>query len=416
MADSEFSRASVRAAIAAWMGFFVGPNAVLSSTQGQFMVPMARDFGLSRTMISVVFLISPLGVAVCLPAAGRAMDRWGLRRVLIPGLVCFSLCCMATAFVHSLWLLLVVTSLLSVTAAMHSSVGYAKVISQWFDRRRGTVLGLAVALGSGAGSALFPQFVGRLLASHGWRGAWIGLGSVVLALGLPVMILLLHQPPRDARAPAPMSAADHAPASADGATRREALTSVSFWLIFVAILCTMTALLGTVLHAFPMLTDRGFAPDVATTAVSLIFVGSIIGQFSSGLLLDSWDSPRAALPFFITALFGVLIVHTTHAQASLLTGAVLLGAALGAENGLAAYLTSRYFGLRAYGSIFSWVFSAACLGVAVGLLLMGGAHDVFGSYAPMRYVFCLLVLAGITCIALLGPYVYSRRTATPDHG
>jgi MFS family permease len=387
------------------MGLFVGPNAILSSTQGMFMVPMAETFGLSRTMISVVLLISPLGVTLFLPIAGRAMDRWGLRSVLIPGLIAFGLLQILLSVVQNLWQLVAVMALVSVSAAMHSSVGYAKVISQWFDRRRGTVLGLAVALGSGVGSALFPQIMQAMISGYSWRAAYVVLGVIVIVLGLPVLLPLLREP-ETARAGHKASADD---ASLPGATRSEALRNPTFWLIFTSILLTMTALLGTVMHAHPMLTEHGFSPALATTGVSFIFLGSIIGQLTSGFLVDAWESPRAALPFFVVALAGVLVLHSATTSTAMLTGALLLGTALGAENGLAAYLTSRYFGLRAYGSIFSWTFAAATLGVAVGLMMMGVAHDMTGSYAPMRTVFSIFVGISVLCIALLGPYTYRSR-------
>jgi MFS family permease len=407
MRESEFTRPAIGAAVAAWMGFFVGPNAILASTQGQFMTPLEQTFGLTRTMVSVVLLLSPLGVTLCLPAAGRAMDRWGLRRILLPGLVLFGGLHIVMSQARSLWQLVSLMSLISVAAAMHSSVGYAKLVAQWFDRRRGTVLGLAVALGSGLGSALYPQLIRVLIGTYSWRAGYIGLGTVVLVLGFPLLWALLREPKARHSRASPLKQGEHLP----GATRGEALRGLTFWLIFTSILLTMTALLGTVIHAYPMLTERGFSPTIAATTVSCVYLGSIAGQISSGLLLDSWQSPRAALPYFILALIGVLTVHSAVHTATLLVGAAMLGTALGAENALAAYLTSRYFGLRAYGAIYGWTFAAACLGAALGLLLMGAVHDLAGDYRPMRLVFGAFVAVSVLCILLLGPYVYRR---TPD--
>jgi MFS family permease len=405
MRESEFTAPAVGAAVAAWMGFFVGPNAILSSTQGQFMAPLEETFGLNRTMVSVVLLLSPLGVTLCLPAAGRAMDRWGLRKVLLPGVLLFGALHVIMSQARSLWQLVSLMSLISVAAAMHSSVGYAKLIAQWFDRRRGTVLGIAVALGSGLGSALYPQLMRVLISAYSWRAGYIGLGIVVLLLGFPLLWILLREPSKRPRA-AVAASLEHLP----GATRSEALRGRTFWLIFLSILLTMTALLGTVIHAYPMLTERGFSSTVAATAISCVFLGSVAGQLCSGLLLDAWQSPRAALPFFIAALIGVLTVHSATHTGSLLPGAAMLGTALGAENALAAYMTSRYFGLRAYGAIYGWTFAAACLGAALGLLLMGAAHDLAGDYRPMRLVFGVFVAVAVLCILLLGPYVYRPAT------
>jgi len=411
MRDSEFTAASIGAAVAGWMGFFVGPNTVLSSTQGLFMVPIAHAFGLSRTAISAVMLLSPLTVTAVLPFAGRAMDRWGLRRVLIPALLLFAVLHMALSGVQSIWQLLLVMFLLGITAGVHSSVGYAKLIAQWFGRHRGAVLGVCVALGSGAGSALLPQLMRVMIADHGWRGAYLVLGALIMVLGVPTMLALLKEAPLKAST-AGASAEDVAQ---PGLTRAQALRQPNFWLLYAAVLLTSTALLGTVMHAYPMLTERGFAPQIATWAVSCMYIGTVVGQLSFGFAVDRINSPRTALPFFLCALIGVLIVHSAESNATVFAGAVLAGVGLGAENGLAAYLTSRYFGLLAFGSIFSWTFSAATLGAGLGLILMGIVHDVAGDYRPMRLIFGIFVAIAVVCIGLLGPYVYPSGRGKQVH-
>jgi hypothetical protein len=79
---------------------------------------------------------------------------------------------------------------------------------------------------------------------------------------------------------------------------------------------------------------------------------------------------------------------------------------------IGAYLTSRYFGLRGFGNIFGFMLAAANLGIGVGLMLMGIAHDLSGDYGPMRSVFGAAMLLAVLCMALLGPYVYSSSAVT----
>lgn len=402
MQDSEFSKRSVGAAVAAWMGFFVGPNAVLSSTQGLFLVPLSQAFGLSRGMISAIVLLTPLIVTLGLPWVGRAIDRWGLRRVLLPGLILFGVLHIILGYVQSIVQLAIVMGLLSIAATMHSSVGYAKVVSLWFSVHRGLVLGCAVALGSGLGSALLPQLIFLLIRSDGWRVAYRDLGGLILLLGVPVMLGLLREPQRDDVA----NRTGQSQLSGEGLTLREALQRRAFWLIYVAMLLTFTALLGTLVHGYAMWTERGFAPRVATNAISFMFIGSIAGQLVAGVVVDRFNSPRVTLPFFVSAMIGIAMLHSVQQPSLLLMGAVAAGLALGAENAICAYLTSRYFGMRAFGSIFGCTFSANNLAVVCGVYAMGRTYDVYGSYQPMRWVFVGFCAMGVLCMALLGPYVY----------
>ena len=47
---------------------------------------------------------------------------------------------------------------------------------------------------------------------------------------------------------------------------------------------------------------------------------------------------------------------------------------MGAESDIIAYLLSRYFGLRAFGTAFGYSFGAFVLAGAIGTLLMGAAR------------------------------------------
>jgi len=87
-----------------------------------------------------------------------------------------------------------------------------------------------------------------------------------------------------------------------------------------------------------------------------------------------------------------------------LSAVVLMGLAQGAEFDIMAYMVSRYFGLRAFGEIYSYAFAAFTLGGVIGPLLMGVGFDLTGSY---RLVLGTLVVAALMAAGLmsrLGPY------------
>jgi MFS family permease len=296
--------------------------------------------------------------------------------------------------------------ILSLAAAFDSSVGYAKVISLWFSRWRGLVLGAAVALGAGVSSTAMPQIVHYLIDRYSWRGAYVGLGVIILALGVPTLVFLLRTPPVT-------EVARQATAEA-GLTRAEALRRPTLWCLFAAIFLGSMSLIGTIGHAFPMWTERGFAPQTATTALSLIFMASILGQLSSGFLADRFDSARAAMPYFACSVVGLLIEHTTKQSQLLYVGALFHGLGQGGEVALAAYLVTRFFGLRHFGAIYGVIFAASNGGLGVGILAMGVCHDLFGSYDPMRWVFVISMFMAFCLIGVLGPYRFTKAGVPID--
>ena len=58
-----------------------------------------------------------------------------------------------------------------------------------------------------------------------------------------------------------------------------------------------------------------------------------------------------------------------------------MGLGQGAEFDILPYAISRYFGLRAFGAIYSSIFAAVTLGGAIGPFVMGMSFDATGSYS-----------------------------------
>jgi len=416
MQESEVNVRSVSAAMGAWIGLLVGANAMLSATNSNFMKPLAQAFGVDRGAISAALSVSPLIVAMVVPACGWAMDRFGLRRVLIPGVIAFGVLMLAMSRVTNVWEFALLQVALGVAVSMHSSVGYAKVVSQWFDRWRGLVLGVIVALGAGVGQTAMPLVSQWLISRYDWRTAFVGIALIILCFGLPLIALLVREPPREDRTISyPVTPLENKGRDFPGVRVGEALRRPTFWLIFIAIMFGSMTLLGTLQHAVPMITEHGFDVNVATEALSFTFAGVVTGQLTSGVVVNQINTPKVIVPYFTAALLGLLIVHSVRVESGtplLFTGTLLMGLGLGGEVAQNAYLISRYFGLRSFGALYGLTFAASNVGIAIGTFSMGKVHDMAHSYGPMRVVFGTCMAISVLCIFALGPYVHASKLAT----
>jgi nitrate/nitrite transporter NarK len=122
-------------------------------------------------------------------------------------------------------------------------------------------------------------------------------------------------------------------------------------------------------------------------------------------LLDQLFAPLLAAACFATAAVGIGLLWLGSTPLAF-TGAFFIGLGLGAEVDLIPYLTARYFGLRAFGKIYSLVFAAFALAGALGPLILGAAFDKTGSYNAILIAFFAATLAAAVLIARLGPYRY----------
>ena len=95
-------------------------------------------------------------------------------------------------------------------------------------------------------------------------------------------------------------------------------------------------------------------------------------------------------------------------------GSFLVGFGLGAEVDLIPYLTARYFGLRAFGKIYSSAFAAFALAGALGPLIMGAGFDKTGSYRTPLVAFAAATLLAAALLTRLGAYRYQPTSHVGD--
>ncbi len=386
-------------------GLLVGSGAINVFAFGVFLKPVTQELGIGRGFFGSALGINSVMTAFGCFALGWLLDKYGTRRVMIPGLI---LCAVSTALYSTIapnplriYLLFGFSGLMY---ACQSPVPYANSVAQWFDRGRGLALGVAMA-GVGLGVALVPQLAERLIQHFGWRGGYIGLGIAIMIIAwLPVSIFLREPPGYEPQA---RRAAQRAAASLlPGALARDAFKTWRFWSFTLAFFMAIVAINGTLTQVVALLTDRGIPLPVAVGALSAAGLALILGRIIAGWCLDRFWGPYVAVGFFVIPMVGIALLASGAGGRVPLAGAILCGLGVGAEVDLMAFFTSRYFGMREYAKIYGVMFALFALANGVGPSLSGMSFDHFHSYVPIFMVYEVLLL--ITCGLFfgLGPYPY----------
>jgi len=370
-----------------------------------FLLPVATEFGWGRATASEGLIVSTIAGAIALPIGGRAVDRWGVRAVLFPGMILFSLATMAMSLLNgSIVQLYLLYAVLGFAGAFNAIITYAKLISAWFHKSRGFLLGVALGGGSGIGGVLAPWLAGYLIDHRGWREAYVGLGLVLLICGLPG-VLLLSEPPHVHLQRMGAAQARTTSSQLLGKSASEALRTSVFWLIFIAQFLVANSTGGSIAHALPILQDRGFLENVAKYALTAFPIAMTIGHVTTGYLMDRFQTPRVGLPMYVSVLFGLLLLHHGPGM-SVVFGPFLMGFGIGSEIGLIAYYTARYFGIRSYAEIYGYMFACANLALSIGPFVMGKLYDLSHTYRFALALFEVTVAASALLILLLPRYTY----------
>jgi MFS family permease len=374
---SELLSRPIGVALACTVGTAVSMTPMVYTVFGLFLLPLASEFNWPRSSVSFVLLIVAVAGALGYPIVGRLIDRYGARVILLSGIVLFAGSVASVALIGDSRIeLYAAYACIGITGTLPSGVSFTKVIAGWFDHNRGLFLGIVGGLGNGIGAAVSPLFVQALIVHHGWRGGYLGIGAAILAIGLPVLLLLLHDPPTAAGQPSP-SSVQHG----QGMTLAQARATSTFWLIMVAIALGAGCMTALFAHVVPMLIDRGVAAEQATLVLVTFSMVTAAWQVAVGFLLDRLPRPWIATPFYLAALAGLTLFAWSTSFPRLILAGALMGLGLGTEYGVLPYFLSRYFGVRHYGSISGAVYGVIVLLQGFTPFLMDLVFDYTGSYS-----------------------------------
>lgn len=374
-----------------FIGLTVATSAILMIPLGLYMKAMTAEFGWSRTQFSTVLALAGVSYALTMPVAGFLVDRFGSPRVIVSGVVLGSTCYAALSQVSSFAMFAALVCLTVVTGTLAGYPAYLGLVQRWFDKRLGLALAIASA-GVAVGVACSSWAITSIIASQGWRSAFLIIGCAALAIGLANAILFL----RDNRGPVPEAErVEHAPeGQVLGASLSEALRQTDFWLYTASFTLLLVAAVGTNFHLPALLADDGASPSQIASVIALVSAGSLVGRLATGTMLDRWPARIVASMFYIGQVVGLLLL--LHGLSWALPAGFLLGAAQGAEIDLMGFLIARRFGRLAYGRIFGSCFAVTLIAVIVSPVLTAMIYDRAGSYD-----IALMAFPVLTVVALL---------------
>ncbi len=359
-----------------------------------FIKPLAQAFGWRRAEIALALTIMSLAMAAAMPVAGRMIDRFGTRRPMIASLMLFSIGLTATpAAVAQFGLagLYVAAILVGVLGTASSSVVYVKVLSARFEAHRGLSLGFAMS-GIAVGSATAPLAAATLIEHFGWQAGFYGLATLPIIVGLPIALSLPETPAVNSTTAG----------RTGGLALREAIRERTFALLLLIFLLDAAAVHGVQLHIAPLLSDRGLSAQSSAAGLSYLFIVSAFARLLSGYLFDRTFAPRVGATCFCASTLGMLLLTSSSTTSTTMIAVALLGVGAGAEADLLGFLVGRYYGMRAFGQVYGWVFAAFLIGSAIGPYLLGAAFDALGNYRRALF-FCAATLVAVSALLLSLP-------------
>jgi sugar phosphate permease len=374
-----------------------------------FLRPLQDAHGWSNSAVSgatgLFFSVSGITGAI----VGPRIDRHGPFRFMTVGTILMGVAVALIGHVDSLWQLYADYVMLAVAFGMATTVSVNAIMTRWFVTLRARAMSVS-STGISVGGVLLAPFGSTLIDAGGLELATPVMGALILAVGLPLVILVIAFDPRDmgleadgGRLPARVRAPLTAAAQQRVWTLRDAVRTVPFWAVLVAFLLVLTAQTGFVIHQISFLEDRLGSRSAAALALSTTAFGSIVARLVVGTFADAIDKRALTVLLLAVQATAVLLVIPIESRAATYALILVFGFTIGNVYMMQSLLVGEIFGMVSFGAVFGLVNLASYVGSGFGPLFVGWLEDVTGSYSVPFTVTAIATYAAALAVLLARP-------------
>jgi len=377
---------------------------------GVFFKAIAAEFGDSRLGVALGLTVTQSVGALAAPLIGRALDRYPIRRVIGVGAASMSIGFALLSQVETATQYYIVLGVfIGFGAGSMGGLATAKLVANWFDKRRGTALGIA-ATGISLSGVIMPAVTASIISAAGWREAFLVYAAFTSFVVLPVVLRLVVSRPEDvglsadgARAPRPGTPVETARMSAHRLWAKR-----DFWVLVVTIGLLFCCQSATLTHLVPRVTDMGYTLLEASAVMSICAGAGVVGKLTFGWLIDRTRPRNAVLLAIASQVIGQVTMLFGPGYVAFAAGAAAFGFGMGGIVPLQGALVARRFGVEAFGRALGLMRPAMLPLQVVGVPFAGWVFDVAGSYDPAFLAFLLIYAMAALVVYFGSPRVRAR--------
>lgn len=382
--------------VTCFFGFsFLG---VVTGSMNMFMEPVTEEFGWSRTLFSSGLATASLVTACLSPAVGYLIDRFGSRRLGLPGILLTILAISAFSLANgsatqwlTLWLFYAFISIF-----IKTTIWTTTVVGN-FQKVRGAALGITLC-GGAASAAVLPPLTNWLIQQHGWRAAYIwlacGWGDITFLFCFFFLFDARDRVSRSAKGPTSRNTT-----ILPGLSTSQAVRGAAAWRIGLSSFIMLMLTMGFAVHQIAILEQLGVSRTNAGWLAASAGVAGVFGQLATGFLLDR-HQPRwvGSLTMLAMALALGALLYSSGTVILIVVAMLVSGYTQGTKMQIGGYLVVRFCGMRSYGTLYGILNGLNALGTACGPIIASYVYDTSRSYNG----FLAIGIAGsIICAMLL---------------
>ena len=356
-----------------------------------------QELGWTRQEVTSGNAYSKITIAILFGfLAGRMVDSFGPRRVMLAGIVMAGGALVGLSYVTSFGAFYLFYGFNALGYLCGGPLPNQVLLSRWFDRARGRAMGIAY-LGIGVGGAIVPVLAFALTEWLGWRGALRALGLIMIVVALPAAFFV--------REPAASSGPKGGPPLAS----RTILGRPAFYLLMIGSMASIGAVGGTMQNlALYLSLDRQLPQGSIDTILSLVLVGSIAGRLLMGWLADRWPKQRVMLLVYLIVAATIPPLFYAPTPQALAICAFAFGIGLGGDYMIIPLMAAEMYGVALMGRVMGVVLTADGVAEALVPMIVAALRDRSGTYE-----LGFLMLLGLAAIGAVAVWFLPAKPSMP---
>jgi MFS family permease len=370
---------------------------------GIYLVELQRAHGWSTGFISSVVTAHYVLGAFLLPRIAEAIGRFGPRTVFLTGLSITTSALLLLPSVTEPWQLVALYIVMAPGWNATSVAPIAATVGQWFDRKRGLALNLALSGATVAGLAVTPVLLAAIPAL-GFAKAERLLVLIGIVIAAGTVALFVRRGPLSPRA------------TTARPKRLAPLRQWHFWSISAPFAFVLLSQVGFLTHLVPLVsarTEGGGPPIDPALAVGINAAMALVGRLVLGLVIDRLEPRRASAICFLVQVGAIAVLAYAHAPLLVYGACAVYGLSVGNNITLSPMIVQREYTLDQFPAIVALSTAVVQTLYAFGPGLLGILRDASGGYG-LPLTVCMGLNLAAAVLILTGARRRPAMTGTSD--
>ncbi|NQW24462.1 MAG: MFS transporter [SAR202 cluster bacterium] len=364
-----------------------------------FFLHIQRDMQLSAASTSLIFALSRGEAGIAGPITGWIVDKFDSRPIIIFGALMVGGGLAILSVVDTYWIFLTVF-IGMVAVGNNTSFGqtFLAVTNRWFIKRKAIAMTLIITSYTIGGAVMVPV-LSRGIDAFGWRSVLLYAGIFVVVLAIPTSFFIKRSPEsvginidESPEAPDQPTATSRGRVSDNDFGVKEAMKTVTFWLMLIASSLRISVTSGLLVHAIPIMVWKGLSEQSGADALGVLFFIAIPARLFFGLYNPGIPTRYIlclGMAFGTMGVFTLIFVDARWSVYTFVAGIALLEGA----TTLNWVLMGQYYGRRNFATIIGIITAAYSIGMLSSPLFLGWIFDHTDSYRTGLIVFLFMYAA-----------------------